>query len=248
MHLFAGAGGGILADLLLGHQPVCAVEINEYCQQVLSARQADGTFPWFPVFADVQKFDGKRWRGLVDCVSGGFPCQDISVAGGGAGLDGERSGMWHHMARIIGEVRPRFAYIENSPALVTRGLDRVLSDLAALGFDARWTVLGAADVGAHHQRDRIWILAHSSSNGRRLWEIQHNARKYQQETYSRADGQEESMAYTTSQRQQGHGKSINASNSAEGGDWQASEPLNVRQSFEWSPESSVGRSFDGMAQ
>lgn len=88
MHLFAGAGGGILADLLLGHQPVCAVEINEYCQQVLSARQADGTFPWFPVFADVQKFDGKRWRGLVDCVSGGFPCQDISAAGPGTGIAG----------------------------------------------------------------------------------------------------------------------------------------------------------------
>ena len=161
MHLFAGAGGGILADILLGHQPVCAVEINEYCQQVLSARQADGTFPWFPVFADVQKFDGKRWRGLVDCVSGGFPCQDISVAGNGAGLDGERSGLWSEMARIIREVRPRYAFIENSPALVTRGLDRVLCDLAAMGFDARWGVVSAADTGAAHKRERIWILASS---------------------------------------------------------------------------------------
>lgn len=163
MHLFAGAGGGILADVLLGHQPVCAVEIDEYCQQVLSARQEDGCFPWFPIFEDVQAFDGRPWRGLVDVVSGGFPCQDISVAGSGAGLDGERSGLWREMARIIGEVRPRFVFVENSPALVTRGLDRVLSDLAAMGFDARWGIVSAADTGAPHRRERIWIFGKVSN-------------------------------------------------------------------------------------
>ena len=159
LHLFAGAGGGILGDLLLGHQPICAVEINEYCQQVLSARQKDGRLPWFPIFADVTKFDGKPWRGIVDMVSGGFPCQDISSAGKGAGITGERSGLWREMARIIGEVRPQYAFVENSPALLTRGLGVVLSDLAKIGYDAKWTVLGAADVGAPHQRDRIWIRA-----------------------------------------------------------------------------------------
>lgn len=179
MHLFAGAGGGILADLLLGHQPVCAVEIDEYCQQVLSARQEDGCFPWFPIFEDVQAFDGKPWRGIVDIVAGGFPCQDISVAGKGAGLDGERSGMWHHMARIIGEVRPRYVLVENSPALASRGLGRVLADLAALGFDACWGVLGASDVGAPHKRERIWIVANTRS-GRRGepggWEMEQPGR------------------------------------------------------------------------
>ena len=164
MHLFAGAGGGLLADVLLGHQPVCAVEIDEYCQQVLSARQEDGCFPWFPIFEDVQAFDGRPWRGIVDVVAGGFPCQDISVAGSGAGLDGERSGLWREMARIIGEVRPRYAFIENSPALVTRGLGRVLADLASMGFDARWGIVSAADTGAHHIRERLWILAHADSN------------------------------------------------------------------------------------
>lgn len=159
MHLFAGAGGGILADILLGHQPVCAVEINEYCQQVLSARQKDCSFPWFPIFDDVQIFDGRPWRGLVDVVAGGFPCQDISIAGKGAGLDGARSGLWSEFARIIGEVRPRYAFVENSPILVNRGLDRVLCDLAAIGMDARWGVLSASDVGAPHLRARIWILA-----------------------------------------------------------------------------------------
>lgn len=73
LHVFSGAGGGLLADVLLGHQPVCAVEIDEYCQQVLSARQKDSCLPWFPIFADVKEFDGRRWRGLVDCVCGGFP-------------------------------------------------------------------------------------------------------------------------------------------------------------------------------
>ena len=159
LHLFAGAGGGILADLLLGHQPVCAVEWTPYCQQVLSARQEDGSLPWFPIFGNVQQFDGKPWRGIVDVVSGGFPCQDISPAGKGAGIDGERSGMWSHMARIIGEVRPRYAFVENSPALFVRGFETVLSDLAALGYDCKWTVLGAADVGANHQRDRFWLVA-----------------------------------------------------------------------------------------
>ena len=91
------------------------------------------------------------------------PAKTSALLGGGAGLDGKRSGMWHHMARIIGEVRPRYAYIENSPALVNRGLDRVLSDLTALGFDAQWGVLGASDVGAHHKRERIWILARARS-------------------------------------------------------------------------------------
>lgn len=164
MHLFAGAGGGILADLLLGHQPVCAVEWNEYCQQVLSARQKDGLLPWFPIFADVQQFDGRPWRGIVDVVSGGFPCQDISAAGKGAGIEGERSGMWKHMARIIREVRPRFVFVENSPMLVSRGLGTVLGDLAQMGFDARWGVLGSVDVGLATNRDRLWIVASAISD------------------------------------------------------------------------------------
>ena len=157
--LFAGAGGGILGGHLLGWRTVCAVEWEPYPASVLCARQNDGLLPPFPIWDDVQTFDGKPWRGVVDVVSGGFPCQDISAAGKGAGIDGKRSGMWHHMARVVGEVRPRFVFVENSPMLVTRGLERVLSDLTALGYDAKWTVMGAADVGANHKRERIWILA-----------------------------------------------------------------------------------------
>ena len=161
--LFAGAGGGILGGHLLGWRTVCAVEWEPYAACVLAARQNDGILPPFPIWDDVQTFDGRPWRGIVDVVSGGFPCQDISAAGRGAGIDGARSGMWSHMARIVGEVRPRYVFVENSPMLTSRGLGTVLGDLASLGFDARWGVVSASDVGAPHRRDRIWIVANSSS-------------------------------------------------------------------------------------
>jgi DNA (cytosine-5)-methyltransferase 1 len=157
--LFAGAGGGILGGHLLGWRTVCAVEWESYPASVLLARQNDGILPPFPIWDDVQTFDGNAWRGIVDVVSGGFPCQDISAAGKGAGIDGERSGMWKEMARVICEVRPKFVFVENSPMLTHRGLDRVLANLANMGFDAEWGVLGASDIGAKHHRKRIWIVA-----------------------------------------------------------------------------------------
>lgn len=182
--LFAGAGGGILGGKLLGWRTVCAIEWESYPASVLCARQNDGLLLPFPIWDDVQTFDGKPWAGIVDVVSGGFPCQDISAAGKGAGIDGERSGMWGEMARIIHEVRPRFVFVENSPMLTSRGLGRVLGDLATMGFDARWGVLGAADVGANHQRDRIWIVAkwrgqlsHTQHNRIRRWEQQQESLK-----------------------------------------------------------------------
>lgn len=164
--LFAGAGGGILGGKLLGWRTVCAVEINDHCRRVLMQRQDDGILQPFPIWDDVTTFDGRPWRGRVDVVSGGFPCQDISAAGKGAGIDGEQSGLWSEMARIIGEVRPRFAFVENSPRLTSRGLDRVLGDLSSLGYDARWGVVSAADAiwsfgtpAFDHLRERIWIVA-----------------------------------------------------------------------------------------
>jgi len=164
--LFAGAGGGILGGHLLGWRTVCAVEWEPYPASVLCARQNEGFLPPFPIWDDVQTFDGRPWRGIVDVVSGGFPCQDISAAGKGVGIDGERSGMWREMARIIREVGPRFVFVENSPMLTSRGLGAVLGDLASMGFDAKWGVLGAADVGANHQRDRIWIRGEATDPNR----------------------------------------------------------------------------------
>lgn len=163
--LFAGTGGGILGGYLLGWRTVAAVEIGDYPRAVLLQRQADGILPRYPIWDDVRTFDGEPWRGRVDVITGGFPCQDISAAGRGAGITGERSGLWFEMARIVGEVRPRFVFVENSPRLVSRGLDVVLSNLASMGFDAEWGVIGAHHAGAPHKRDRIWILAYTNSNG-----------------------------------------------------------------------------------
>ncbi|MBM2884874.1 DNA cytosine methyltransferase [Chromobacterium phragmitis] len=159
--LFAGAGGGILGGHLLGWRTVCAVEWEPYAAAVLAARQNDGLLPHFPIWDDVRTFDGRPFRGLVDVVSGGFPCQDISAAGGGKGIDGARSGLWREMARIIGEIRPSHVLVENSPLLVGRGLAVVLGDLAAMGFDAQWACIAASDLGAPHQRDRIWLVANA---------------------------------------------------------------------------------------
>ena len=166
--LFAGAGGGILGGKLLGWRTVCAVEWEAYPASVLCARQNDGLLESFPIWDDIQTFDGKPWRGIVDVISGGFPCQDISAAGKGAGIDGKRSGMWGEMARVVGEVRPKYVFVENSPMLVNRGLERVIGDLTKIGYDTKWVVMGAADVGANHQRDRIWIVGKAQSSNANL--------------------------------------------------------------------------------
>lgn len=157
--LFAGAGGGILGGRLLGWRTVCAVEIDDYCRRVLMQRQDDGHLDPFPIWDDVRTFDGRPWQGRVDVVSGGFPCQDISHAGKRQGITGSRSGLWGEMARIVGEVRPRFVLVENVAALTSRGLGRVLGDLAELGYDAKWGVLGTRDAGGPCWGDRLWIVA-----------------------------------------------------------------------------------------
>jgi DNA (cytosine-5)-methyltransferase 1 len=154
MHLFAGGGGGMLADLQLGHSPRVAVEIDPFCRQVLARR-----FPNCELHDDIRTFQASAYRGRIDIVAGGFPCQDISVAGKGEGLKGARSSLWSEMLRVVGEVRPRYAFIENAPVLRTRGLETILRDLCLLGYDAAWTVLSAEDVGAPHLRKRMWILA-----------------------------------------------------------------------------------------
>jgi DNA (cytosine-5)-methyltransferase 1 len=166
--LFAGAGGGILGGCLAGWRTICAVERDAYAAQVLAQRQNDGILEAFPIWSDVCSFDGRSWRGIVDVISGGFPCQDISAAGSGTGIDGERSGLWREMARIISEIRPSLILVENSPMLVSRGLALVISDLAKMGYDAQWGCISASDLNAPHKRDRIWIVAHSNS----MWKLQ----------------------------------------------------------------------------
>jgi DNA (cytosine-5)-methyltransferase 1 len=179
--LFAGAGGGILAGKLLGRRIIGAVEINAYCARRLMQRQNEGHLPPFAIWDDVRTFDGRPWRGRAHLVSGGFPCTDISPAGKKVGIEGEFSGLWVEMARIVREVEPCFVEVENSSALLHRGLGRVLGDLAEMGFDARWGVLGSHHIGAEHERERTWIVAHSVSRLKSLgWDIPGGRRQQKQ--------------------------------------------------------------------
>ena len=207
-HLFAGAGGGILGDVLLGHNPIGACEIEPYPRNVLLARQRDGHLPSFPIWDDVATLDGNPWRGSVDVLCGGFPCQDISAAGKGAGITGERSGLWKEYARLIGEMRPRFVFAENSPLLRTRGLGVVLEDLAALGYNARWGVLGARDVGAPHKRDRMWVLAYCRCEYGQKGDVASLDAPTEERSHGsihdQSSGAGQDLAYTTSEGLEGY--------------------------------------------
>jgi DNA (cytosine-5)-methyltransferase 1 len=139
---------------------VAFCEIDKKAQLVLKKH-----WPNVPVFEDVSTLTKELLdeRGItIDVICGGFPCQDISYAGAGAGIEGERSGLWSEYARLIGELRPQFVIVENVSALLSRGLDRVLGDLASIGYDAEWHCIPASAVGAPHRRDRIWIMAYPS--------------------------------------------------------------------------------------
>lgn len=165
LDLFSGIGGFSLGLERAGMRTVAFAEIDPFCRRVLAKH-----WPGVPIYDDVRSVTADRLRAdgiAADVVCGGFPCQDISVAGKGAGLAGERSGLWVEFARIVGEVRPRFAIVENVSALTARGLGTVLGDLAAIGYDAEWHCIPASAVGAPHRRDRIWIIAYPNADGRR---------------------------------------------------------------------------------
>jgi DNA (cytosine-5)-methyltransferase 1 len=152
--LFSGIGGFSLAARWMGWETAWFSEIDPYASAVLATH-----WPDVPNHGDVTMIDFTQVE-PVDLLCGGFPCQDISNAGKHAGIEGGRSGLWRHFARAIRELRPRYVVVENVAALLVRGIDRVLGDLAALGYDAEWTVLSAADVGAPHLRRRIWVVAY----------------------------------------------------------------------------------------
>lgn len=162
LDLFAGIGGFALGAEWAGLQfdGHYFSEVDPYAIRVYQAR-----FPDAIPLGDIRGIRGADLPEGEWIIAGGFPCQDISVAGKGAGLAGERSGLWFEYARIIGELRPRFALMENVGALAFRGLDAVLGSLAALGYDAEWQDIRASDVGAPHRRERIWIVAYPGSIG-----------------------------------------------------------------------------------
>ena len=159
LDLFSGIGGFSLAAQWVWGDELEIVgfcEIEKYAQKVLQKN-----FPGVPIYEDITKLNGKDFKN-IDLITGGFPCQDISVAGKGAGIEGARSSLWFEMHRIIREVRPRYALIENVPMLTVRGGTRVIADLTEIGYDSEWTIIGADDVGAWHRRKRIWIVAYDT--------------------------------------------------------------------------------------
>jgi len=159
LDLFSGIGGFSYGLEKTGYFKTTAFcEINPYACAVLRKH-----WPGVPIYGDVRELTSDQLKAdgiTVDVISGGFPCQDISAAGKGAGLAGERSGLWSEIARLVGELRPQYVIVENVAILRSRGLSRVLGDLSEIGYDAEWHCIPASAVGAPHQRDRIWIIAY----------------------------------------------------------------------------------------
>ena len=154
--LFAGVGGLDLGLERAGLECRWQVEIDPYCRAVLARH-----WPELPRFGDIREVRGDELE-AVDAIVGGFPCQDLSNAGSRVGIEGERSGLWREFIRLVREMGPRFVLMENVSALAVRGLDRILGELASLGFNAEWDCLRASDVGAPHRRERLFVLAYAN--------------------------------------------------------------------------------------
>jgi DNA (cytosine-5)-methyltransferase 1 len=165
LDLFAGIGGFSLGlERTGGFKTAAFCEIDPQAQQVLKKH-----WPKVPIFSNIQTLTKDQIDGSIEVITGGFPCQDISFAGRGAGLAGERSGLWFQFQRLIDEIQPRYAIIENVSALRSRGLDAVLRSLSEIGYDAEWHCIPASALGAPHRRDRIWIVAYPGSARSATW-------------------------------------------------------------------------------
>ena len=161
LDLFSGIGAFSLGLERAGMRTTAFCEIDPYCRRVLAKH-----WPEVPCYDDVRSLTAERLRAdgiSVDVICGGFPCQDISRAGTGHGIDGERSGLWREFARLIRELRPRYALVENVAALLDGELGTVLRDLAECGFDAEWSVVSACSLGAPHMRQRVFVVAYPDS-------------------------------------------------------------------------------------
>jgi len=269
LDLFSGIGGFSLGLERAGMRTVAFCEIAPHCRRVLARH-----WPDVPVYDDVRTLTAAsladagigRRRGAeggqgqqpgrtktigagIDVICGGFPCQDISVAGKGAGITGERSGLWKEYARIIGEVRPRYVIVENVAALLHRGLGDVLGDLSTLGYDAEWHCIRASDVGAPHRRDRIWIIAYPDSRGQReRGKRDSNAAQSRQQASQRDDtGRLHShVADAGRGRQPGPWQPVDAFHPAPGFIGKAIKLGNGGGSHQWSVEPDVGRVAHGV--
>ena len=230
LDLFSGIGGFSLGLERAGMRTVQFVELDPFCRAVLAQH-----WPDVPCHDDIRTFHAPA--GFADVICGGFPCQDISIAGKGAGLAGPRSSLWTEYARLIGEVRPRFVVVENVAALLGRGLGDVLGDLAAVGYDAEWHCVPASAVGAPHRRDRVWIVAYPER-----WSSRGDGPAVELSGAARADqGAEEERQRLRADARYGCAVVAHANSEPQDG---ATESR--RELHHWSVEPDVGRVADGV--
>jgi len=235
LDLFSGIGGFSLGlERSGGFKTVAFCEIEKFPRQVLAKH-----WPGVPIYEDVRTLTAARLAadGIgVDAICGGFPCQDISTAGKGAGIAGERSGLWSEYARLIGELRPLYVIVENVAALLGRGLDRVCGDLAALRYDAEWHCIPASAVGAPHRRDRLWLVGHTNDKS------QPTCTKHDE-----ASGMSRVVAYAISGRQSGSRQPVHALHPAPRITRQAIDAFYGRVAGQWAVEPDVGRVAYGVS-
>ena len=235
LDLFSGIGGFSLGLERAGMKTVAFCEIDPFCRRVLAKH-----WPDVRQYEDVRTLTAERLRAdgiSVDVICGGFPCQDISYAGNGEGLAGKRSGLWSEISRLVGELRPTVCIVENVTALLSRGMGTVCGDLAALGYDAEWHCIPASAVGAHHRRDRLWIIAHSDGFATRGL----SERKEKEKPLALIDG--EALANANGFRQQGSRRPFDAGYSEADGDRKINRAFDDRG---WPTEPNVGRMAYGV--
>lgn len=242
LDLFSGIGGFSLGlERTGGFETAAFCEIDKKAQLVLRKH-----WPDVPIFEDVSTLKGND-VGPIDVICGGFPCQDLSTAGKGAGLAGARSGLWYEFHRLIEEIRPQYALIENVSALRSRGLDEVLRSLSEIGYDAEWHCIPAAAVGAAHRRDRIWIVAYPS-------QLQRNgSNDYTGECLESEEASElgdggwsQNVADPSGFRLQGQGEPEQPQHPAPIVTREAVESQHGRVAGIWATEPSVGRVANGV--
>ncbi len=176
LDLFSGIGG-LTTALKEWVRPIAYCEIDDYCRRVLLSRMVRKSLPIAPIWDDIQTLEPNQFKGKCDIIYGGFPCQDISVAGRGKGLEGERSGLFFEIVRLAKEIKPKFIFLENVPAITSRGGVSVTRAITEMGYDCRWCVISAASIGALHRRERWFLLAHSKGENRERLSIRKTSQR-----------------------------------------------------------------------
>jgi DNA (cytosine-5)-methyltransferase 1 len=263
LDLFSGIGG-----ISLGLQEyvttIAYCENDRHAQSVLLSRMHDGSIDKGPIWDDITTLKGSDIPCRIDIIVGGFPCQDLSVAGRGEGLAGKRSGLFYEVCRLVKEIQPSFVFLENVPAIRTRGLREVIREFTDMGYDCRWTCVSAQEVGAPHLRKRWFLLAYSHGfNSRNQWqkEVSENRKMDQWKTESNNYGKSESLANTNpkcDESEQGFKKANKTEHNEFGGisenmadghsrGFKQCDSGRNRELSAWKVEPDVGRVVDGLS-